>query len=103
MKKQMVSSPAELISAVPFLIGFHPADSLVVVAMQGTLITFAVRIDLPELNAPQEEARAAVLHLATVVLRQDAEAVTIIGYGEEPRVAPAVVRISDAFRKAGAT
>jgi hypothetical protein len=103
MKKQMVSSPAELISAVPFLIGFHPADSLVVVALQGTLITFAVRIDLPELNAPEEEARAAVLHLATVVLRQDAEAVTIIGYGEEPRVAPAVMRISDAFRKAGAT
>jgi len=103
MKKQMVSSPAELISAVPFLIGFHPADSLVVVAMQGTLITFAVRIDLPELNAPEEEARAAVLHLATVVLRQDAEAVTIIGYGEEPRVAPAVMRIADAFRKAGAT
>jgi hypothetical protein len=103
MKKQMVSSPAELISAVPFLIGFHPADSLVVVAMQGTLITFAVRIDLPELNAPEEEARAAVLHLATVVLRQDAEAVTIIGYGDEPRVAPAVMRISDAFRKAGAT
>ncbi|WP_433723275.1 DUF4192 family protein [Actinoplanes sp. CA-051413] len=103
MKKQMVSSPAELISAVPFLIGFHPADSLVVVALQGTLITFAVRIDLPELNAPEEEARAAVLHLATVVLRQDAEAVTIIGYGEEPRVAPAVMRISDAFRKAGTT
>ncbi|MEU8230160.1 DUF4192 family protein [Actinoplanes sp. NPDC048967] len=103
MKKQMVSSPAELISAVPFLIGFHPADSLVVVALRGTLITFAVRIDLPELTAPEEEARAAVLHLATVVLRQDAEAVTIIGYGEESRVAPAVMRISDAFRKAGAT
>ncbi|MGW4947761.1 DUF4192 domain-containing protein [Actinoplanes sp. NPDC004185] len=88
---------------MPFLIGFHPADSLVVVAMQGTLITFAVRIDLPEVNAPEEEALAAVLHLATVVLRQDAEAVTIVGYGEEPRVAPAVMRISDAFRKAGAT
>ncbi|GAA3956641.1 DUF4192 domain-containing protein [Actinoplanes auranticolor] len=101
MKKQKVSSPAELISAVPFLIGFHPADSLVVVATQGALITFAVRIDLPEHNTPEEEARAAVLHLATIVLRQEAEAVTILGYGEERRVAPAVMRISDAFRKAG--
>jgi hypothetical protein len=101
MKKQKVSSPAELISAVPFLIGFHPADSLVVVATQGALITFAVRLDLPERNTPEEEARAAVLHLATVVLRQEPEAVTIIGYGEERRVAPAVLRISDTFRQAG--
>ena len=98
-----VSSPAELISAVPFLIGFHPADSLTVVAMHGPRITFAVRIDLPEHSTPDEEARAAVLHLATVVLQQQAEAVSIIGYGDEPRVTPAVLRISDAFRKAGLT
>ena len=98
-----VSSPAELISAVPFLIGFHPADSLTVVAMHGPRITFAVRVDLPEHSTPDEEARAAVLHLATVVLQQQAEAVSIIGYGDEPRVTPAVLRISDAFRKAGLT
>ena len=96
-----VSSPAELISAVPFLIGFHPADSLTVVALHGPRITYAVRIDLPEHGTPEEEARAAVLHLATVVLRQEPEAVTIIGYGDEPRVTPAVLRISETFRKAG--
>ncbi|GAA3349731.1 hypothetical protein GCM10020358_72950 [Amorphoplanes nipponensis] len=98
-----VTSPAELISAVPFLIGFHPADSLTVVAMRGPLITFAVRIDLPEDGTPEEEAHAAVLHLATVVLRQQVEAVTILGYGTESRVTPAVLRISKAFRKEGLT
>jgi len=100
MTNLVVSSPAELISAVPFLIGFHPVDSLVVVAMHGSRVTFAVRTDLPESGAPEEEARAAVLHLATVVLQQQADAVTIIGYGEESRVTPAVLRISDAFGKA---
>jgi len=94
-----VSSPAELISAVPFLIGFHPVDSLTVVAMHGPRITFAVRIDLPEHDTPDEEARAAVLHLAAVVLHQQVEAVTIIGYGEESRATPAVSCISAAFRK----
>ena len=96
-----VSSPAELISAVPFLIGFHPADSLTVVAMRASQIAFAVRIDLPELDTPDEEARAVVLHLASVVIQQEVQAVTIIGYGEEARVTPAVLRISDAFQRTG--
>jgi hypothetical protein len=96
-----VSSPAELISAVPYLIGFHPADSLTVVAMRDHQIAFAVRIDLPELSAPEEEARAAVLHLASVVAQQEVQAVTLIGYGEAARVTPAVLRISDAFRRIG--
>jgi hypothetical protein len=96
-----VSSPAELISAVPYLIGFHPADSLTVVAMRAHQVAFAVRIDLPELSAPVEEARAAVLHLASVVAQQEVQAVTLIGYGEAARVTPAVLRLSDAFRRIG--
>lgn len=95
-----VSSPAELISAVPFLIGFHPVDSLIVVALHGPRITFAVRTDLPEQGTPDDAARAVVLHLASVVLRQQVEAVAIIGYGAEPRVTPAVLHASDAFGKA---
>ncbi|MFI7545970.1 DUF4192 family protein [Actinoplanes sp. NPDC049599] len=95
-----VSSPAELISAVPFLVGFHPADSLIVVAMRAARIICAMRADLPARDAPEEEAKAAVLHLAKVVRQQQIEAVTIIGYGEEPRVTPAVLRLSKAFREA---
>ncbi|WP_338012106.1 DUF4192 domain-containing protein [Actinoplanes friuliensis] len=101
MTKLKVSSPAELISAVPFLIGFHPEDSLTVVAMRGPVVAFSVRADLPELDTPVEEARAAILHLADVVVRQQVQAVVIIGYGEEKRVAPAVLRISDIFTLAG--
>ena len=96
-----VSSPAELISAVPFLIGFHPADSLTVVAMRAHQIAFAVRIDLPELGTPDDEVHAAVLHLASVVTQQEVQAVTIIGYGEAARVTPAVLRLSEAFRRIG--
>ncbi len=101
MTSLKVSSPAELISAVPFLIGFHPSDSLVVVAMHGTRITFAVRSDLPERHTPEVEAQAAVLHLASVVVQQEVEAVTIIGYGEASRVTPAVLGLADVFRRAG--
>ncbi|MFB9234583.1 DUF4192 domain-containing protein [Plantactinospora siamensis] len=44
----MVRSPADLIAAVPYLLGFHPSDSLVVVALRGPRVEFAARVDLPE-------------------------------------------------------
>ncbi|WP_157756990.1 DUF4192 domain-containing protein [Plantactinospora sp. KBS50] len=43
----MVRSPADLIAAVPFLLGFHPSESLVVVALRGSRVAFAARVDLP--------------------------------------------------------
>src|SRR5690349_22670399 len=93
-----VSSPAELISAVPFVIGFHPADSLVAVVMRGPRIAFAVRIDLPEHDTPAEEAEAAVLHLATVVLRpRQLAAVAIVGYGGAPGATATLPRVPDRF------
>jgi hypothetical protein len=101
MTKLTVRSPAELISAVPFLIGFHPADSLTVVALRGPEIVFAVRADLPERCAPPEQARAAVGHLGSVVIGQQVHAVAIIGYGDAYRVTPAVLRLSEMFRKGG--
>jgi hypothetical protein len=103
MTSLKVSSTAELISAVPYLIGFHPADSLTVVAARGRRLAFAVRIDLPELRADPEEARAAILHLASVVASQGIQAVTIIGYGDSERVTPAVQRLSESFGRAGIT
>ena len=46
-----VRSPADLIAAVPYLLGFHPADSVVAVALRGRQIIFAARADLPEPGA----------------------------------------------------
>lgn len=51
-----VHSPADLIAAVPYLLGFHPADSLVVVALRGTAVAFAARYDLPGNAEPPPDA-----------------------------------------------
>ena len=43
-------SPAELVAAVPYLLGFHPRDSLVLVCTRGhdvRRVAFACRVDLP--------------------------------------------------------
>ncbi|MDG4804071.1 DUF4192 domain-containing protein [Micromonospora sp. WMMD980] len=93
-----VRSPADLVAAVPYLLGFHPADSVVVVAVRGRRVVFAARGDLPE---PGSDPGPAARHLARVVVRQDADAATVIGYGPAARVTGAVDAVGGALDEAG--
>ncbi|BCJ59486.1 DUF4192 domain-containing protein [Micromonospora endophytica] len=92
-----VRSPADLIAAVPYLLGFHPADSLVVVALSGSRIVFAARGDLPGDADPREAAG----HVAAVTARQGADAATVIGYGPPDQVTPALDALRDALADVG--
>ncbi|MFR9774547.1 DUF4192 domain-containing protein [Micromonospora sp. MS34] len=93
-----VRSPADLIAAVPYLLGFHPADSVVVVAMRGRRVVFAARGDLP---GPGADPQPAARHLAEVVARQGTESATVIGYGPATRVTSAVDAVGEALDGAG--
>lgn len=95
-----VRSTADLITAVPYLLGFHPSDSLVVVAMRDHRVVFAARADLPTPAPPDgmDQACAEVAaYLTQVVERQNVESVTIVGYGVPSRVTPAVDALRAAF------
>ncbi|MEU4476595.1 DUF4192 domain-containing protein [Micromonospora sp. NPDC023966] len=93
-----VRSPADLVAAVPYLLGFHPADSVVVVAVRGRRVVFAARGDLP---GPGTDPRPAARHLAGVVARQGTDAATVIGYGPATRVTGAVDAVGEALDEAG--
>ena len=95
-----VSSPADLLAAVPYLIGFHPADSLVVLAFRGRTVVFAARQDLPPADLSAEHLREIATYFAEVVLRQDMDGVLLVGYGQADQVTPAVVRLAQALREA---
>jgi hypothetical protein len=43
-----LTSPHDLIAAIPFLIGYHPVDSLVVVSIKDNCVGMAMRIDYPD-------------------------------------------------------
>jgi len=43
-----LTSPHDLLAAIPFLIGYHPSDSLVLVAIKGDLVSMAMRVDYPK-------------------------------------------------------
>jgi hypothetical protein len=79
-----VSSLHEFLAAVPYLLGFHPTDSVVVVALKDRRVLCAARAGCDD----------PVDHTAEVLVRQGAEAAAVIGYGEYERVTPAVQRLS---------
>lgn len=88
-------STAEIVAAAPYVIGFHPADSVVVIGTAGGTITFGMRYDLPPPGATGED------EVARLVARQDLANATVIGYGPPGRVTPAVLRLADSLAHAG--
>jgi hypothetical protein len=81
-------SPADVVSAIPYLIGFHPTDSVVVLACDGARGAYAVRLDLTAQDALLE-------HIALLVAGRRPEEVILAGYGTEERVTPMVERVRD--------
>lgn len=47
-----IHGPAELLQAIPYLLGFHPHDSLVLVGLQGTRLVVTARLDLSDAAEP---------------------------------------------------
>jgi hypothetical protein len=75
-------SPADLLSALPHLLGFHPEESLVVVCLKGPRRRqgLTMRIDLPDAD---DEAEIA-LELAERVAYENADAVAMVCYTAAP-------------------
>ncbi len=91
-----VSSPPELLAAVPYLFGFHPADSLVVLGLadQPTRVNFSCRVDLPESGAGTE-VEELVAEIVNLVGGQRVSAVLLVAYGARER-ADATLALAEA-------
>jgi len=50
VQKLRLSSPGDLVEAVPYLLGYHPSDSMVALALRGSRrrVVFTMRLDLPQ-------------------------------------------------------
>jgi len=94
-----VSSPAGLLAVIPHLLGFTPADSLVVIgtSFEGR-VKIAFRYDLP---ATGGEAAGIAAHAISVLARHDVTAAVAAGYGPGPLVTPAADAIRAAAARAG--
>lgn len=61
-----LSSPAQIVAAIPYLVGFHPAESVVAVGLRADSATVCVtmRVDLPMRRASRPLADMIAAHLA---------------------------------------
>lgn len=85
-----VRGPEDLLAVVPFRLGFHPTDSLVVVALDGPRRRFGLtmRFDLP--GASDVPAMAA--YVTDLLEQHDATDVLVLAYAEDDEVAGPLVR-----------
>jgi len=97
-----VGSADGLLAVVPFLLGFHPCDSLVVLGIGGphARVRVAFRYDLPD--PPEDEIASDIAeHAASVLDRQDLTTAVAIGYGPGRMVTPVVDKLLPVLRDAG--
>ena len=71
-----LGGPSDILAVLPYQLGFHPRDSLVVVSLHGTRMGLVQRIDLP----PAEHAAAAVEAMLPALLREAPDGVLLLGY-----------------------
>jgi hypothetical protein len=90
-------SPGEVVSAVPFLLGFAPHESVVVIALRGRRMALTCRVDLGDvLNDSGTESIIAAAR------RSGATDALVIGYADvRDRAAAGVRRQSERLRDAG--
>jgi hypothetical protein len=76
-----LSSPADLVGAIPSLVGFHPTESLVIVGLHGPRSRngAALRADLPDPDLRAEY----VADLSARIAREDADAVVVVCFTEQ--------------------
>ncbi|HEY6423383.1 MAG TPA: DUF4192 domain-containing protein [Pseudonocardiaceae bacterium] len=98
-----LSDPAELIAAVPHLLGFHPHDSVVLLALHGTKLGLTVRADL--VHADQAPLLAEQLLLPIARQRPTGVALVVIGGDPSPEGDPPhralVNALDDVLTRAG--
>jgi len=89
-------SASDLLAVVPYLMGFHPSDSVVLVGFGERTVRFLARADLPEPDDP-----GPTRHLVEVTDRQAIDEVALVGYGPPARVDPAVLEVCGALDQIG--
>ncbi|RAY10633.1 DUF4192 domain-containing protein [Actinomadura craniellae] len=93
----VIRSPHDAVSAVPYLLGFHPDQSLVAIGTHGPHGTCALRLDLPEPDA----AAAAGRQVAGLLARHRFPRALLIGYGPVRQVTPVIDAVGVALAGEG--
>jgi hypothetical protein len=97
-----ISSPASLLAVIPGLLGFVPADSVVVVGTEspGTQVRLTLRYDIPDPEQPRAAAALAG-HAVSVLKAQGVTTAVAAGYGGDEAVTPVAAALRERAAAAG--
>jgi hypothetical protein len=103
MPRLRIHTDVDLVTVVPYLLGFRPDDgSIVVVAVADNLPMFTARADLPGPDISGDVLPDWSGHLADVTRRAHPSAtIILVGYGPADRVDPALRTVADVFTTNG--
>jgi hypothetical protein len=100
MPKLALRSTVDFLAAVPYLLGFQPTNSLVLLVFHGKHVIFQVRVDLPPPDEADDLAKYLVKTTARSLPRREAAErdgpvdIAIVGYGTASKFLP----LADAVR-----
>ncbi|MGP4104174.1 DUF4192 domain-containing protein [Nonomuraea sp. KM90] len=80
-----LSQPVDYIAIVPYLFGFHPTMSLVILGFRDQTLINGIRHDLPH---NRDEIPNIVAHSLDILTREEASGIWVIGYGPASLVTP---------------
>jgi len=87
-----IRCPEDAIAAAPYLIGFHPHDSVLVIGYSADGV-FVVRYDLVD----PDGYPAFTAHLYEAMIANRADGVILLGYGSHERALPMLAEARDAL------
>jgi hypothetical protein len=94
-----LSQPADYLAIVPYLLGFHPAMSLVILAFDDQALVTGIRHDLPRTD--EETANVIALSLKVLTRREKISQICVIGYGPADAVTSVLDTMRDAIAPTG--
>ncbi|MFI6326511.1 DUF4192 domain-containing protein [Nonomuraea sp. NPDC050556] len=92
-----LTNPADLLAAVPYLLGYHPTHSLVAVMIDDRAVKGVIRYDLPEDPGDAPELAHCCAH---ALVDSAMPSAFLIGYGPGPLVTPVMDGIYSALTSA---
>jgi hypothetical protein len=87
-----IKTTPDVLAAIPYLLGFHPADCIVVLALRDRRVLFVMRHDLSDVDPGM---------VADLLIEHGTEDAFVVGYGEQPQVVGVAPAVAGALRLAG--
>lgn len=93
-----VRTPAELVAALPYLLGYHPADAVALLGLRGHDMEFAACFDLPPPDLDGRTVRDGADRIAAMIGHQEPQSLVVVGFGPPQRVTPMIMHLAEALR-----